>query len=193
MHRIIFIIMCWICFGVTAFGEPRIEFIYPYKDQKMSLSGGTYILGNVSPKDGKLSINGYHVPVYRTGGFLAYLPVKKGNFTFSCHLTLPDGKVIKKSLPIYVRTPRKTRTTSKSVIENSSYLPDKNLGVLIGEEMTFQCKTMPNKEVICKIDKTEDSFPLYEQEMNGVKGIYRTTRVFYQPIRDSTFRFEESV
>ena len=190
MQRIILIIICWVCFGAPAFGEPRIEIVYPYKDQKMTLSNGTYILGNVSPKNGKLTINGYEVPVYRTGGFLAYLPIKKGNFSFSCRLTLPNGEVIKKNLPVYIRKPKKIKTTSKSVIEDSSYFPDKNLGVLIGEELTFQCKTLPNKEVICKIDKTEDSFPLYEQEVNGVKGIYRTTRVFYQPIRDSSFRFE---
>lgn len=192
MRPLIVIIMCWITSGLSAFGEPRIQIIYPYKDQKMTLSKGTYILGNVSPATGRLSINGYEVPVYRTGGFLAYLPVKKGDFSFACRLTLPNGKVIKKNLPIYVRKPKKTKTTTKSVIENSSYFPDKNLGVLIGEEMTFQCKTLPNKEVICKIDKTDDSFPLYEQKSNGVKGIYRTTKVFYQPIRDSSFRFEVS-
>ena len=190
MQRIIFIIMCWLSFGIIAFGEPGIEVIYPCKDQKMTVSSGTYILGNVYPRNGRLSINGYEVPVYRTGGFLAYLPVKKGNFNFSCKLTLPNGKIIKKTIPVYIRKPKKMQTTGRSVIEDSSYLPDKNLGVLIGEEMTFQCKTLPNKEVICKIDKTEDSFPLYEQTVNGVKGIYRTTKVFYQPIRDSSFRFE---
>ena len=187
--RVFAAVLLWLL-GFNAQGAPSISIIYPHKLQKLSVAGFTFILGNVTPKDAKLTINGQNVPVYRTGGFLGYVPVKGGAFEFICKLKAPDGQTLTERLPVVIHRYKKPKTCSKSVIENSDYLPNQNIGILLGEELTFQCKTLPDKQVTVRLEQDEDSFPLYEHEVDGVKGIYRTTRFFYHPIRESSFRFE---
>lgn len=187
------IVYCFLFNIFTAFilaSEPEINIVYPKPCQKMLISGSTFILGNVSPTNAKLYINDFSVPIYKTGGFLAYLPVKSGNFDFICKLKLSDGRSIIKRLPLYIKKYRKPKTTTKSIIEKSDYLPDKSIGILIGEAIVFQCKTLPDKKVQVTIENTNDTFPLYESVVNGVKGIYKTTKVFYKSMKESPFKFE---
>ena len=62
-------------------GRPNIQVVYPRKDQEIGPVDSTFILGSVTP-GAVLRINGIPVEVYRTGGFLAYLPVRPGPFGF---------------------------------------------------------------------------------------------------------------
>lgn len=66
--------------------EPQIHVIYPKPDQIVTAVDSTFIFGHVSfgedKKLGKLVINGHVVEVHPDGGFLAFLPVTPGRFTF---------------------------------------------------------------------------------------------------------------
>jgi N-acetylmuramoyl-L-alanine amidase len=72
----------------SARAEIAINVIYPRLNQKIALVDSTFILGNVPPGT-KLTINGVSVPVYRSGGWLAFLDVSPGPFVF--HLVAQDG------------------------------------------------------------------------------------------------------
>jgi N-acetylmuramoyl-L-alanine amidase len=50
-----------------------------------------FIFGSVARPGNRFRVNGSTVPVHPKGGFLAYLPVEPGTFTFRCELDLPEG------------------------------------------------------------------------------------------------------
>ncbi|MEW5702837.1 MAG: N-acetylmuramoyl-L-alanine amidase, partial [Candidatus Zixiibacteriota bacterium] len=60
---------------------PKIKVVYPLPGQQIGPVDSTFILGSVTP-GATLTINGESVDVYRTGGFLAWLPVSPGDFRF---------------------------------------------------------------------------------------------------------------
>lgn len=66
--------------------KSEIRVIYPKPGQVVTAVDSTFILGNVSIQKGKkldrLVINGQEVEVHPDGGFLAFLPVTPGEFTF---------------------------------------------------------------------------------------------------------------
>jgi len=65
---------------------PRIEVIYPKEGQTVAAVDSTFILGNIKPcthrDQWRLTINGAAVPVHDSGGFIAFLPIAPGPFTF---------------------------------------------------------------------------------------------------------------
>ncbi len=91
---------CWIfasivlliCYGAAESAEinliyprslnPEVTFIYE------SGFDSTFVLGNITPPEGLLKINGYRVGVDEYGAFLAFLPLQKGSETNSWNLNL---------------------------------------------------------------------------------------------------------
>lgn len=78
MYRITILI----CILVSiSFAQNHIEVVYPKEGQAIADVDSTFIFGNTNPK-AKLTINGYDINVHRDGGFLAFLPIKRGEFEF---------------------------------------------------------------------------------------------------------------
>ncbi len=73
-----------------------IAIIYPEEGRLIDIGSNTgmFILGSVSHPRRAFRINGSSVAVHPRGGFLAYLPVAPGTFTFRCELDLPSGQAV---------------------------------------------------------------------------------------------------
>ncbi len=67
--------------------SPQIDIVYPKKNATINAVDSTFILGSVSPFY-NLFINNIPVPVHQNGGFLAFLPIKPGNFEFNIEAVL---------------------------------------------------------------------------------------------------------
>ena len=65
----------------AAFARIDINVIYPREDQQIPQVDSTFIFGNV-PVGTQLAVNGAKVPVYISGGWITYLKVEPGKFTF---------------------------------------------------------------------------------------------------------------
>jgi len=74
-------VICLLLLGVTAFAQNHIDVIYPKDGQQIAAVDSTFIFGNTDPK-AKLTINGCDVDIHKDGGFLAFLPVSRGEFHF---------------------------------------------------------------------------------------------------------------
>jgi N-acetylmuramoyl-L-alanine amidase len=68
----------------TAFARVDINVIYPRENQQIPQVDSTFIFGNVPPGS-QLSVNGVKVPIYNSGGWITYLKINPGLFTF--HIT----------------------------------------------------------------------------------------------------------
>ena len=77
---------------------PRIDVVYPRPretDGKVVIAGvdSNFVFGSVQPTVGKLSVNGYEVPLYSNGTFLAFLLVPTRNQTYKFHFETTAGMV----------------------------------------------------------------------------------------------------
>ncbi len=175
--------------------SPDIEIIYPRKGQIVHAAQKTFILGRIIPADAVfsalLSINGDKVDIYRTGGFLAVLPVTGGDFSFHCEVQFPDGTFISKSLPVRIPMPYLQKTTELPIFERNSFFPVRNMGILLGEETVFQCKTLPGKIVECTVGNFR--FSLVEQPTtSSVRGFYRARYSFPTKMKNAPITFSAS-
>jgi N-acetylmuramoyl-L-alanine amidase len=60
---------------------PEIRVVYPKSNAIMPPVDSTFILGSATPGS-KLKINGIDIPVYKDGGWIAFLPIESGRFFF---------------------------------------------------------------------------------------------------------------
>jgi N-acetylmuramoyl-L-alanine amidase len=78
---VLFALLINVAGTAEALGEVDLEVVYPKNGQRIAAVDSTFILGNTTP-GAKLKINGIDVPVHEEGGFLAFLDVSPGEFTF---------------------------------------------------------------------------------------------------------------
>jgi N-acetylmuramoyl-L-alanine amidase len=111
-----------------------ISVIYPKKNQEIGPVDSTFILGSVTPGS-ELTINGVPVDVYRTGGFLAFLPVHSGPFEFRLWAEL-DGAFDTLVVPVVIADPRPIPSDSGVIIRKGSVRPFWNRTIRTGDEIT---------------------------------------------------------
>ncbi|MBI5211683.1 MAG: N-acetylmuramoyl-L-alanine amidase [Elusimicrobia bacterium] len=74
----------------AAAGDP-ISVRYPEEGAALPALSSAWVNGSVSDPKAAFRVNGRPVQPYRTGGFLAYVPVSTGTFSLHCELDLPGG------------------------------------------------------------------------------------------------------
>ena len=117
-----------------AFGPqrpPQLKVIYPKPDQAIGAFDSTFILGSVTPGSA-LEINGTPIDVYRTGGFLAYLPIKPGAFQFRLKANYGPFTL---TVPITVADPQPIPPDSGVIIRRATVRPVWNRSVRAGDEV----------------------------------------------------------
>lgn len=75
---------CVTAWGTALAGEKpplTLRVVYPLEGASIPAVDSTFVFGQVSDAKATLEINGRAVPVYRTGGFLAYVPLTAGDMT----------------------------------------------------------------------------------------------------------------
>ncbi|GAB4320325.1 MAG: hypothetical protein Kow0074_10570 [Candidatus Zixiibacteriota bacterium] len=113
---------------------PAIKVVYPRNGQEIGPVDSTFVIGSVTP-GARLSINGTPIEVYRTGGFLAWLPVEKGPFTFKLRAT--DGvHVDSVDVPVVIADPRPIPPDSGLLIRNVR--PSWNRTIRAGDEIEIR-------------------------------------------------------
>ncbi|MBI3871907.1 MAG: N-acetylmuramoyl-L-alanine amidase [candidate division Zixibacteria bacterium] len=108
-------------------GRPVIHVIYPADSQSIAAVDSTFIIGSVNPGS-TLTINNRPVTVYRTGGFLGWLPVQPGGFVFRLkarnksgsdsalvHVRIADARPIPSDSGAVIRTPSIHPTWNRTI------------------------------------------------------------------------------
>lgn len=142
---------------------PAIRVVYPADSQMIGPVDSTAIRGSVTP-GASLTINGDSVDVYRTGGFLAFLPVENGAFDF--HLVSENAAGVESLLvTILVADPRPIPADSGVLIRRASVRPLWSRTVRPGDEVdvsfqgTVGCKA--HFRIVSATD-TSRAFPMVE-------------------------------
>jgi hypothetical protein len=118
--------------------EP-ITFIWPPEGFTLS-ADNEFILGNVVSATVPFSINGQTVTVHKDGGFLAWLPITAGTFTFRAELKLSSETIISSSRTIFVPLPPTPLPDDPLTIDRSSLFPKSELVLRSGDWWTGRMK-----------------------------------------------------
>lgn len=121
--------------------EP-ITFIWP--PEGLALTGDAeFIMGNVAAADVPFRINGTTVAVHRDGGFLAFLPITPGTFTFHAELDLPAGTTTAQRR-IFVTVPA-APLEGKLALDETSLTPRADQELRAGDWITARMRGVPGK------------------------------------------------
>ncbi len=123
--------------------EPII-FIWPPENMPLAASA-EFIFGSVSPATAPFKINGVPVPVHRDGGFLAFLPISPGTFTFRGELALSSVTTATADRRILVPAPAAPAATDDLVIDANSLAPRFDLDLRGGDWLAVRMKGTPGK------------------------------------------------
>lgn len=146
--------------------EP-ITFVWPPEGLSVQAESD-FVFGNVSDPKANFTINGQTVAVHKDGGFLAWLPISAGTFTFHAELALSSGTVSAERR-IFVPPPPAPLPDGKLAIDPSSLSPKTDLQLRAGDWWTVRMKASRNRRARFRVGKG----PWQEmRETNAALGLY---------------------
>ena len=143
-----------------------IVFARPLEGRQMQVSS-EWVIGRVIDPLAHFEINGQTVTVHPKGGFIAWLPVSPGTFTFHAELFLASGPVVA-DLHVFNAAPPPAVSTSGLAIDPTSLAPKNDLELRAGDWWTIRMRATPGKRARARVvggswrDLRESSSGVYE-------------------------------
>jgi N-acetylmuramoyl-L-alanine amidase len=154
---------------------PTVKVIYPKPGQVVTAVDSTFILGHVVGVDDldkyRLRINGHEVPLHEGGGFIAFLPVTPGDFSFDLTLYSPESERSSRpsraisptlSVPVQIPQPLKSLPLTKLEIAGDYRAPRGDRVLLAGDRLDVMFRGTPGLAAWFSINGVVDSVPMAE-------------------------------
>lgn len=151
--------------------EP-IVFIWPPENMPLAAEN-EFILGSVSPATAPFTINGTTITVHPNGGFLAWLPISAGTFTFHAELVLSTSFTATAERRILVPIPAQP-LPGKLTIDPASLSPRDDLELRGGDMLMVRMKGTPGKPARFRVGKDDWQSM---RAVNAMLGTYEGTRL----------------
>lgn len=160
---------------------------YPHQNTRLDAdTKGTFIFGRVAPNGGLLTINGVRVPLYRTGAFLAYLPVKPGKFDFLLDFT-DNQTTYRYKRTVIVDGFSNQGYGGKYLFDNNFIFPDQNLELTTADDVVFTAAGSPGRKVLLTLTPDFKDIPMKENPENpgeySVKVPFTDRKHIKKPVR----------
>lgn len=137
--------------------------------EKQTLAGPEeWVLGSVSDPKALFTINGATVSVYRTGAFLAWLPVQPGTFTFRASMQSADGTTAVLDRNVVVNVPPAPLPPKPVQIDKDSISPRFDVELRPGDWLIARFKGTPGRKARMRLHKAWQPM----RELNPALGIY---------------------
>ncbi|MEK7390197.1 MAG: N-acetylmuramoyl-L-alanine amidase [Elusimicrobiota bacterium] len=152
--------------------EP-IVFIWPTEGMVVS-SAGEFVFGSVVAASAPFAINGTTISVHKDGGFLAWLPIAPGTFTFRGELALSSGTAVaERTIIVPTHSAPMPLPADTLEIDAGSLLPKTDLDLRPGDWLLVRMKATPGKTARYRIGKG----PWRDlREANPALGLYEELR-----------------
>lgn len=173
MNKFKYILITLILLTPAASYAQRIAVSYPPQNSTIPYVQKNFIHGNVYPPGGSLTINGAPVDLHEHGGFIAYLEVSTGTFTYNLEYILED-EIIQHKHEITVASPADMLPPGEPNKFNPlSALPAENLTVTKGDDIFISVVASPESKVEFSIDGLTPFIPMKEEENGLFTGYYK--------------------
>lgn len=135
----------------------QITFVYPPEGASLPPVPKTFVFGNISPSTAAFTINGEKITVHGNGGFIAYLPITQGDFSFNG--ALEDGTTAQRALR--VRPPAEPLTSTGALkLEFTSYSADSES--MAGDYLKITASGTPSRAAVCSLQGVFKDLPMAE-------------------------------
>lgn len=124
--------------------EP-ISIISPAPDEVLPNIRGRWVMGSVSDPKARFEINGQAIDVHPGGGFLAWLPVQPGTFTFDCTLAT-NGSTETYRRTVFVSSPPAPLPAEPLAIDGGSLWPSGNMDLRPGDWILARMRASPGQK-----------------------------------------------
>jgi len=151
--------------------EP-ITFVWPPEGLVLS-ADNEFVLGSVADAGARFAINGQTVTVHKDGGFLAWLPIAAGTFTFHAELALSSGTATAERR-IFVPAPPAPLPDSPPAIDPASLTPRADLELRAGDRWTARMKATCGRSARVRVG---DGPWRPMREVNPKLGLYEAAQV----------------
>ncbi len=146
--------------------EP-ITFVWPAPGAVIP-PGGEFVFGNVSVATAPFRINGATVAVHRGGGFIAWLPVSPGTFTFHAELKISSVPAAA-DRSVFVTPPPAPLPDSPPAIDPASLSPHEDEALRAGDCLALRMKASRGRKAWARLPG-EDWEEM--QPVNPALGLY---------------------
>lgn len=161
------LILCCLllCDHIILFAGARISIIYPVEKDTINAAAidSNFIFGRVLPPVSQLFINQQPIKLFENGAFLAYLPVKHGNFEYTC-LAIFDNDSTWARRTVYYSPPRLPMRSDTALIDTTSVSPHDDLELWPGDLVDVEFYGSPECTAFFSIDGLVDDIPLTESK-----------------------------
>lgn len=137
----------------------------------MGVADSAFIFGRITTPPGKwschLDINGYAVDIHADGGFLAFLPVVPGMFTFRLRARVAgEGDLaevlLEDSVTVLVPEPLAPAPRDSLVIIGEHYTPPGDLVLAAADRLEVAIRATPGCRAWFAVEGVDDSIPMGE-------------------------------
>ncbi|MCX5789853.1 MAG: N-acetylmuramoyl-L-alanine amidase [Elusimicrobia bacterium] len=158
------LLLAW---AASARAAPVISVSHPTENLSVGQATATFIYGNVQPPDARLKINGTEVKLYKTGGFLAFLPVQPGTFTFHCEAALSTETAVL-DRHVRVTAPLPPSPSDRKFLDEDATVPPADLELRPGDWVRVQLKATAGMKGTYDIAGVRNGLPLVEGSTAGL-------------------------
>ncbi|MBI5244950.1 MAG: N-acetylmuramoyl-L-alanine amidase [Elusimicrobia bacterium] len=152
--------------------SPPITVAYPPEGFAFAAGRSMFILGSVAYPRRPFRINGSTVAAHPKGGFLAYLPVEPGTFTFRCELDLPQGTTVWVRT-IRVRESAPTPAADTLLILPESLAPANDVELRPGDWLNVRMRGTPGLVASFNLPGIARALPMAEAKPGTYEGAYQ--------------------
>lgn len=156
---IFFLLLTTISTGEIS-SPPSINVVYPPEGKEITSSDSTFIFGSVTPGS-DLVINDQYIEVHKNGAFLAYLPLKSGDFVFQLE-AMYQGSISRREIRVKVPSPHLPTPRDTLRIENYYKSPAQDLVLSPGDIIQTSFKGTPGCSASFYIDGLTSNLPMTE-------------------------------
>ena len=145
---------------VAVAGPLDLTVIYPRDSQYIAPVDSTFIFGSVQPGSA-VWVNDHSVPVHKDGGWLAFIPVRPGEFTFKI-IANNRGNEDKASITVFSPDFPISRTDSL-YIDSGTIQPFSEMWVKPGDRIGLAFRGTPECLASCRIEPLGLTVPMIEK------------------------------
>ncbi|MFA6030238.1 MAG: N-acetylmuramoyl-L-alanine amidase [Elusimicrobiota bacterium] len=151
---------------------PSVMVVYPPEGQVLDGVRAAFILGAVNAPERPFRVNGVAVKPHPKGGFLAYVPVEPGVFTFRCELDLPGGTTTW-TRTVQVRTPAPLPPVDPPAILPETVEPSEDVELRPGDWLTVRMRGSPGLLASYTIHGVAGALPMAESRPGVYEGAWQ--------------------
>ncbi|OGC82910.1 MAG: hypothetical protein A2W07_09245 [candidate division Zixibacteria bacterium RBG_16_43_9] len=139
---------------------PKINVVYPPEGKEITSTDSTFIFGSVTPGS-DLVINDQYIEVHKNGAFLAYLPLKPGDFVFQLE-AMNQGGISRKEIKVKVPFQHLPTPKDSLRIENYEKAPSQDMVLTSGDIVQASFRGTPGCSASFYIEGLTSYLPMIE-------------------------------